>query len=119
MSAFAGIVTFGAALIDERAEDAVCSAVTALSKGRTVARRLGGRAFLAQRLASPAGLYDEPLISRGGRALFTALARLDNREELGAALGLALSELARTSDGALLLRMIERWGDASVARCLG
>lgn len=48
-----------------------------------------------------------------------ALARLDNRSELGAALGLAPAELARIPDSILILRMYERWGDAGVARCLG
>ena len=47
------------------------------------------------------------------------MASLDNREELGDALGLAVAELAQISDAALLLRIFERWGDTGVARCLG
>ncbi len=60
-----------------------------------------------------------PLIVGDGLALFVALARLDNREELGASLGLGGAELARTSDARLLLTMYERWGDNGVARCVG
>lgn len=56
---------------------------------------------------------------RGGRSLFAAIARLDNRAELAEALGLPAADLARTSDAALLLQMFERWGGDGVARCLG
>ena len=56
----------------------------------------------------------------GSRAgLFAALARLDNRDELGAALGLMPSEFRAAPDATLIRRAIERWGDAGVARCLG
>lgn len=54
-----------------------------------------------------------------GRSLFVASARLDNRAELGAALGLSNAELLDTTDATLLLRMFERWAGAGVARCLG
>ena len=59
------------------------------------------------------------LSGRGGRDLFAACARLDNRAELAEALGLPAAELVRTSDAALLLAMFERWGGDGVARCLG
>jgi asparagine synthase (glutamine-hydrolysing) len=39
--------------------------------------------------------------------------------ELGAALQMPSPDIARTSDEALLARMIERWGVPGVARCLG
>ena len=56
---------------------------------------------------------------RDGRALFVGLARLDNREEIGAALALSQEELRRAHDGDLLCWTFERWGEAGVARCLG
>src|SRR6266853_270768 len=121
VSAFAGVTAFDGASIDRQTEDVISGAITALRKGRVVVRRLEGALF-AQRTATTAGgEYGEPqpLTSRNGRVLFTALARLDNRAELGAALGLAPSELARTQDAVLILRMIERWGDAGVARIVG
>jgi asparagine synthase (glutamine-hydrolysing) len=118
MSAFAGIVTFGGAPLDQAAEDAVCGAVTALRNGYAVVRRLEG-ALIAQRSSSRPGLDAQPLIGCGRSTLFTALARLDNRNELGAALGVGPTELAQTTDAALILRMIEHCGDAGVARCLG
>ncbi len=121
MTALAGIVAFDGAPLDKQTEDIAARAITALRKGRVVTRRLDG-ALYAQRISTPAsGEHggQQPVASRGGRTLFAALARLDNRQELGAALGLPPAELARTADAVLILRMIERWGDAGVARCLG
>jgi asparagine synthase (glutamine-hydrolysing) len=77
-------------------------------------------ALFAQRVSSDSGLVEfEPWTCRGGRALFAASARLDNRDELGAALGLSRAEVAQTHDAEILQRTFERWGDAGVARCVG
>src|SRR5580698_8054169 len=118
MSAFAGIIALDGGPLDRRAEAFAASAVTALRGGRTVARRIDGALFV---LRLPSGGSGDAHVSTGndGRALFAALARLDNREELGGALGLAPAELAQVPDAALIRRMNERWGDAGVARCLG
>jgi asparagine synthase (glutamine-hydrolysing) len=121
MNAFAGIVAFDGAHIDQQAEDCLSRAIATLGRGRVVARRLGNALFTQQAPSTPVGTHGEPqpVVCRGGRGLFAALARLDNRAELGAALAIAPAELSRTPDGVLILRMIERWGDAGVARCLG
>ena len=118
MSAFAGIIALDGGPLDRRAEAFAASAVTALRGGRTVARRIDGALFV---LRLPSGGSGDAHVSTGndGRALFAALARLDNREELGGALGLAPAELAQVPDAVLIRRMNERWGDAGVARCLG
>jgi asparagine synthase (glutamine-hydrolysing) len=118
MSAFAGLVALDGRSLDRRAEAFAASAVMALRGGRTVTRRLDGALFV---LRAPSGGSGDAHASTGsdGRALFASLARLDNREELGDALGLAPVELAQVSDAALIRRMNERWGDAGVARCLG
>jgi asparagine synthase (glutamine-hydrolysing) len=121
MSTFAGIVTFDGDPIDRRAEDFAARGVTALRPGRAVTRRVTGALFVQRAPTVGTGEYsDAPLLTSGdGRSLFMALARLDNRAELGAALGLPPAELARIPDSILILRMYERWGDAGVARCLG
>ena len=121
MSAFAGIVAFDAAVPNKRTEDLLCRALTMLRQGRVAARRLDGALFAQKAPVGSGATYSDlpPLVSRGGRTLFAALARLDNREELGAALGFAPAELARLSDADLLLRMFEDYGEAGVARCLG
>jgi asparagine synthase (glutamine-hydrolysing) len=119
MSAFAGIVALNGSAIDQGAENRAASALTAWRKGRTVARRIENAIFVHR--ASPQGANGEeqPLTSPNGHALFAADARLDNREELGHALGLTAIEIAHTSDAALIHRAYERWGDDGVARCLG
>ena len=118
MSAFAGIVALDGRSIDRRAEAFAASAVTALRGTRTVTRRLDGALFV---LRAPSGNSGDAHASTGndGRALFASLARLDNHEELGSALGLAPAELAQVPDAVLIRRMNERWGDAGIARCLG
>src|SRR5438270_14073059 len=105
MSAFAGVVALDDVPLDKQTEDTVSRAITRLHTGRAVIRRAEGALF-AQRIPSTAGGHGEPqpLTMRAGRALFVALARLDNREELGTALGLTPAELVRTQDAQLLLR---------------
>ena len=56
---------------------------------------------------------------RERHVLGVADARLDNRDELGAMLGVSRDELARTGDAALLCRTVVRWGDAGLAKVLG
>src|SRR5206468_2310385 len=101
-------------------EDAVSRAVAGSRRERYVVRRIR-HALIVHRAssASPAhgGPPPPPAGDRGG--LFAALARLDNREELGAALGLMPAEIRAAADPLLIRCAIERWGDAGVARCLG
>jgi asparagine synthase (glutamine-hydrolysing) len=121
MSALAGIVALDGAPIDSEAEASAARAVTAMYGGRAVTRRVAGAAFVQRVASADATLAGEthPLTGTDGRSLFAALARLDNREELAARLGLGGAELARTSDTRLLMSMHERFGDDGVARCLG
>ena len=98
MSALVGIVALGGATIDRQMEAAASRAITASHPGRTIVRRVGGAAFVQRDSPAAAQLGGEthPLMVGEGRALFVALARLDNREELGAELGLGGAELAQT-----------------------
>src|ERR1700683_4037564 len=119
MSAFAGIIALNGSSIGRGAEDPTATRLTPLRRGRPVPRRIENAIFFYR--ASPPTDRDgeQPLTDADGRVLFAALARLDNREELGGALGLSGAELAQTSDAALIRRIYERWGDTGVARCLG
>jgi asparagine synthase (glutamine-hydrolysing) len=121
MNAFAGFVALDGAPIASEEEASAARAITTLHGGRTVARRVAGAAFVQRVASEDASLPGEahPLLGADGRSLFAALARLDNREELGARLGLGGADLAHTSDARLLLSMHERFGDAGVAQCLG
>lgn len=52
----------------------------------------------------------QPLVSGGGRFVLVADVRLDNRDELAAALAIDPGEATMLSDSAFLLRAWERWG---------
>lgn len=121
MSTFAGVAAFDGAAPQKQIEDAICCAIKARRPGRAVARRLESALFIQRTAAEPPAGLDEPqpCICRGGRALFVAAARLDNRDELGAALGIEHAKLAQTRDAEILQSAIERWGDAGLARCVG
>lgn len=118
MAAFAGIVRFDGAEFDADAADRIGRAVTALRSGRVQWRRAPGALF-ALRANPPDIGSPSVLLSDRGDTLFAALGRLHNRTELRSALGLALADLAKSADAALLKPMLERWGDDGVARCLG
>lgn len=60
-----------------------------------------------------------PMSGGGGRFLLVADVRLDNRDALLSALGLAVSDAVTLSDAALLMRLWERWEEACVSRLSG
>ncbi|HEX8241580.1 MAG TPA: asparagine synthase-related protein [Allosphingosinicella sp.] len=68
----------------------------------------------------PEDRYDvQPLIGGEGRFVLVADVRLDNRPELAAALGLDPAGTSLMADSTLLLRALERWGEAALERLLG
>ncbi|MBD9362466.1 asparagine synthase-related protein [Methylomonas fluvii] len=60
----------------------------------------------------------QPWVSADGRLVLVLDGRIDNREELGAALGISL-QAETVPDGWLLLQALERWGEAAPARLVG
>ncbi len=77
---------------------------------------LGQRMLAGARDALPATL---PRSGEAGDVVLAADARLDNRAELVAALGLPLSAADGIGDGELILRAWERWGETCPPRLLG
>jgi len=61
----------------------------------------------------------QPLHSPDARLILVADVRLDNREELAAALGLPKGRIAERCDAALLLDCLVKWGDRAVDRLVG
>jgi len=61
----------------------------------------------------------QPLQSRDGRLTLVADVRLDNRDELIAALGLPAEQARQLCDAAVLLESLERWGEGAVDRLAG
>lgn len=55
----------------------------------------------------------QPVSGAGGRYSLLFDGRIDNREEIGAALGLSAGRLSEFSDAELAMRSIEKWGTAS------
>lgn len=81
-----------------------------------------GRSGLGVRVSrvTPEDEHDrQPLVSRDGRLSLVADARLDNRSELGAMLGLSSSEAAVMPDSAYILAAWGAWSEASVTRLVG
>ncbi|HEX8064663.1 MAG TPA: asparagine synthase-related protein [Allosphingosinicella sp.] len=81
-----------------------------------------GEIAVGQRLFAfgPGTLRPLPVAAgAGGSTLLVADARLDNRGELGEALGLDAAELRSLSDSGLILRVLERWEDDGVERLQG
>jgi asparagine synthase (glutamine-hydrolysing) len=69
---------------------------------------------------TPESLQEKlPRTDRTGDLVLTADARIDNRDELIAALGLANRVPGEISDSELILAAYERWGEASPAQLLG
>jgi asparagine synthase (glutamine-hydrolysing) len=68
----------------------------------------------------PEDAYDrQPLHSRDERLTLVADVRLDNRDELIAALGLPAAEARETCDAAILLACLERWDEGAPERLMG
>ena len=61
----------------------------------------------------------QPLQSHDGRLTLVADVRLDNREELTAALGLPSDDATQLCDAAVLLASLERWGEGALDRLVG
>jgi asparagine synthase (glutamine-hydrolysing) len=90
--------------------------------GRADADWSDGVAALGRRLHPrlPEDRFDRgPAVAANGRLALVADVRLDNRDEIEAALGLGGEAARRTSDAALLLAALERWEEAALDRLVG
>lgn len=61
----------------------------------------------------------QPLQSRDGNLALVADVRLDNRDELTAALGNSADQARQSCDAAILLECLARWGDGALDRLVG
>lgn len=121
MSAITGIVYLDGRPVERARVEAMTEAL---------ARRGGdgggvwteGSAGLGHRLLStvPESLHEkQPLASASGDLIVTAEARLDNREELIAALNMGGLPHNEITDARLILMAYEKWGDGSPEKLLG
>lgn len=82
----------------------------------------GGTISLGRRLSRilPEDVHDRrPVAGAEGRLVLVADVRLDNRRELAADLSLGPAEAAALADSGLLMRALERWGEAALQRLVG
>lgn len=69
---------------------------------------------------TPESLHEKlPLVSRGGNLVLTADARIDNRDELIAALGMRGNPRETITDSELIVAAYEKWGDSCPEKLLG
>jgi asparagine synthase (glutamine-hydrolysing) len=61
----------------------------------------------------------QPMLVAGGRFALTADARVDNRDELMATLGLRRTDATQPTDAEIILAAYERWGEECVSRIIG
>src|SRR5687767_3951777 len=61
----------------------------------------------------------QPVAGAEGRFILVADVRLDNRLELASVLGLGVAEARRFADSEILLRALQRWGQATPEHLLG
>lgn len=111
MNAFARIVRYEDSRSDLRIEERLSQIVAGPTRERLNVLRSDGALFVQR--VTPAG-HDKPSGS-AGHPLFVASARLDSWAELVAALGLSSLQAGDISDPALLLRLLERWGNGGIA----
>lgn len=116
MSVFIGVIDFNSAAVDRRLTERLARAIAGQRPGPSALRHLGAATF-GQATSPSTGL--QPLVGAAGCSLFMGVSILDNREDMGAALGLDSAQLAVTTDAAIVLQAFERWGDAGVAKLLG
>jgi asparagine synthase (glutamine-hydrolysing) len=119
VSGICGIVCFGDTAVAERDLDRQMKALAHLGPDRTRTWLGGptGLGHLMMRITREDAFDAQPL--HDGNLAFVADVRLDNREELAAALAITREALAATPDSALLLAAWKRWGADCVEHLIG
>ncbi len=120
MSFFAGLV--GTDRADLRESDRLSNIATTYGGGGKPSLWRGDSAALvhAPRSFTPEDRLDRlPAVFAGGTSRFVFDGRLDNRDEVIAALDLASDEAARLGDGGLVMAALARWGIDACPRLVG
>jgi len=121
VTAIAGHWSFGAGPEPDRSLDRMLKALQVYGP-EAPASWSGGEIALGRRLFSllPEDRFDRgPVLWGGGPNALVADLRLDNRDELCAALAIAPAEATALADAALLARALERWGEDAVQHIVG
>ncbi|TFI58332.1 asparagine synthetase B [Sphingomonas parva] len=120
MTALAGFWSYDSSGDSERACERMLAAQQVYAPAPAIFRAEGAMA-IGRRLhaALPEDRFDRgPVAGESGRSL-VADVRIDNRDELEAALGLTAGEAATLSDAGLLMRTLDRWDEGALDRLVG
>jgi asparagine synthase (glutamine-hydrolysing) len=86
----------------------ICASAEGIAMGRRLFRLL------------PEDMFDRgPVAGHNGRSWLVADARIDNRADLCAALRIETEEARRLADSAIVMRVLERWGEEGIDRLRG
>ena len=121
MTAIVGIACWDDRVGPDSSIDAMLDASEPFGSARQSARSLGRTRFgHALSIDLPQDNSDaQPFVGRGGTTMFAVDLRIDNRDEMTAALGLTATNGATMSDGALFGAAWDRWAEGTLDRMLG
>jgi asparagine synthase (glutamine-hydrolysing) len=121
VSAIFGLVRQDDGQVDRRDLENMSRALTVHGAygGASWAVRTAGLGQRLTRLTPEDRFEQQPVVSVDGRLTLVFAGRLDNRPELLSELGRGPSAAEVTPDSAILLRALERWGQACVSHLIG
>ncbi len=121
MSGICGIVRFDGRTVSEGDLERQMNAMAHLGPDRRRLWRDGsaGLGHLLMRVTQEDAFDAQPIVDRTAGLVLVADVRLDNREELAAALGIDASVLRDMPDSLLLMRAYKAWGEMCADRLLG
>src|SRR5215475_7328423 len=85
---------------------------------RVLARGNAAFAFCLHQL-TPEDLFERQPLLFANRFIMLFDGRIDNRSEVGEALGIAASELQSIPDSMIALQLFDRWGERAFERIVG
>ena len=121
MTAIAGIIRHDQGMVDKGVLDRMCNVLTPYGVDAQHVRSMGSAGFVRTLLrTSPEDALDhQPCVDADSGWALVFDGRIDNREELAAALGLDSARLRILADADLVLLACARWENACLPRLLG
>ncbi|HEX4304000.1 MAG TPA: asparagine synthase-related protein [Rhizomicrobium sp.] len=121
MSGICGIIRFDGRSVPEGDLERQMNAMAHLGPDRRRLWRDGGAGFghLLMRVTQEDSFDAQPIVDRTAGLVLVADVRLDNREELAAALAIETDVLRDMPDGLLVMRAYKAWGEMCADRLLG
>jgi len=120
MSVIAGLIRFSGEPQQQQDLTLACTRLDGPGLARPTFWQQGPAVMLArQRIITNEDMFErQPWLGAGGQLVLVYDGRLDNREEVAAALGISLKDEV-IADGRLLLAAFERWGEGALPRLIG